>query len=89
MTSPLPFDLRQLQAFHAVVAAGSLTAGAEALHLSQPALSVTIAKLERRVGVPLLTRTARGVEATAAGRYLLDASTRILGAAEEAAVALT
>lgn len=84
----LPFDLRHLQAFQAVVGAGSLTAGAEVLHVSQPAVSATIGKLERSVGIPLLTRTARGVEPTVAGRYLLDASTRILGAAEETAVAL-
>ena len=84
----LPFDLRHLQAFQAAVAGGSLTAGADALHVSQPALSATIAGLERRVGVPLLVRTARGVTPTAAGRYLLDASSRIVGAAEETARAL-
>ncbi|PPL19461.1 LysR family transcriptional regulator [Microterricola pindariensis] len=72
-------DLRQLRYFAAVVEAGSLTAAAGRLHMSQPPLSVAIAKLEADVGVPLLVRTPRGVEPTSAGRFLLDASTRVLG----------
>lgn len=76
-------ELRQLRYFQAVVEAGSITAAAAQLHMSQPPLSVAISKLESLVGVPLLVRTARGVEPTSAGRYLLDASTRILGQVDD------
>ncbi|PUB32306.1 LysR family nitrogen assimilation transcriptional regulator [Promicromonospora sp. AC04] len=72
-------ELRQLRYFTTVVGAGSLTAAAAELHLSQPPLSVAIAKLEKEVGVPLLVRSPRGVEPTSAGHYLLDAASRLLG----------
>ncbi len=81
-------DLRQLRAFQTAVDAGSLTAAAQRLHLTQPSLSAAIGRLEAQLGVILLTRTARGVEPTAAGRYLLDASTRIFGEVEETERAL-
>lgn len=81
-------DLRQLRYFAAVVEAGSFTAAAAQLHLSQPPLSVAIAKLEADVGVPLLVRTSRGVEPTSAGRYLLDASSRVLGEVDDIVSAL-
>lgn len=72
-------ELRSLRYFAAVVEAGSLTAAAAELRLAQPSLSVTISKLETELGVQLLVRSPRGVEATGAGRYLLDASSRVLG----------
>ncbi|WP_167051775.1 LysR family transcriptional regulator [Salinibacterium sp. ZJ77] len=81
-------DLRQLRAFQTAVDAGSLTAAAQRLHLTQPSLSAAIGKLEAQLGVALLIRTSRGVEPTAAGRYLLDASTRIFGEVEETERAL-
>ncbi|UOE43300.1 LysR family transcriptional regulator [Agromyces larvae] len=76
-------ELRELRYFAAVVEAGSLTAAAARLHMSQPPLSVAIAKLETELGVRLLVRSSRGVEPTSAGRYLLDASTRVLGEVDE------
>ncbi len=81
-------ELRQLRYFTAVVEAGSFTAGATALHLSQPPLSVAIAKLEAELGLRLLVRTPRGVEPTSAGRYLLDASARLLGEVDDIVAAL-
>lgn len=71
-------ELRQLRYFQAVVKAGSLSAAALTLHVSQPPLSVAISKLEAELGVELLIRTPRGVEPTTAGGYLLDASSRLL-----------
>lgn len=71
-------EIRQLRYFQAVVKAGSLSAAALTLHLSQPPLSVAISKLEQELGVELLVRTPRGVEPTTAGGYLLDASSRLL-----------
>lgn len=81
-------ELRHLRYFAAVVEAGSLTAAAAQLHMSQPPLSVAVAKLERELGVPLLVRTPRGVEPTSAGRYLLDASSRILGDVDDVVATL-
>ncbi|MGC3992828.1 MAG: LysR family transcriptional regulator [Propionicimonas sp.] len=81
-------ELRHLRYFTAVVEAGSLTAAAGRLHISQPPLSVAIAKLEADVGVPLLVRTPRGVEPTDAGRYLMDAGTRVLGDVDDILSAL-
>ncbi|MDR2256033.1 MAG: LysR family transcriptional regulator [Arthrobacter sp.] len=75
-------ELRELRYFQAVVEAGSITAAAHALHMSQPPLSVAISKLEASLGVQLLVRTPRGVEPTSAGRHLLGASARVLGEVE-------
>ncbi len=74
-----PMELRHLRYFTAVVESGSFTAAAAQLHISQPPLSVAIAKLEAEAGVKLLERSHRGVEPTSAGRYLLDAASRVLG----------
>lgn len=76
-------ELRLLRYFAAVVEAGSLTAAASQLHMAQPSLSVAIGKLEAELGVPLLRRSPRGTEPTRAGRYLLDASSRLLGEIDE------
>jgi len=66
-------ELRHLRYFMAVAETGSLTAAAERrLHTSQPSLSRQIRDLEDQVGVELLTRGARGVELTAAGRAFFD-----------------
>lgn len=81
-------ELRHLRYFNAVVEAGSFTAAATRLHISQPPLSVAIANLEAELGVTLLTRTSRGVEPTSAGRYLLDASSRVLGEVDDLKSAL-
>ncbi len=66
-------ELRHLRYFVAVAEEGSLTVAAEQrLHTAQPSLSRQIRDLEIEVGVPLLTRNARGVELTDAGRAFLD-----------------
>ncbi|MEL5991793.1 LysR family transcriptional regulator [Microbacterium phosphatis] len=80
-------ELRQLRYFAAAVEAGSLTAAATRLHLSQPSLSAAIQRLETELGVPLLVRTPRGIEPTSAGRYLLTTSSRILGDLDDVAAA--
>src|SRR5260370_9525783 len=66
-------ELRHLRYFVAVAEAGSLTVAAgRKLHTSQPSLSRQIRDLEEEVGAQLLTRGARGIELTEAGRAFLD-----------------
>src|SRR3977135_2783159 len=66
-------ELRHLRYFVAVADAGSLTvAAARKLHTSQPSLSGQIRDLEKEIGAQLLTRGARGIELTPAGRVFLD-----------------
>ena len=66
-------ELRHLRYFVAVAEEGSLTVAAERrLHTAQPSLSRQIRDLEYEVGVPLMTRSVRGIELTAAGRAFLE-----------------
>lgn len=61
-------DLADIQAFAAVAELQSFRAAAEVIHLSQPAFSRRIDKLEEAPGVRLLDRTTRRVTLTAVGR---------------------
>jgi DNA-binding transcriptional LysR family regulator len=78
------FDLDQLRTFAAVAEAGSLSAAAPLLHLSQSTVSEQVRKLETRAGVPLFVRSKRGVEPTPAGSRLLDHARRIVALNEAA-----
>lgn len=62
------FDLNDLLAFRAVAQLGNFRKAAEAVHISQPAFSRRIDKLEQALGVRLLERTTRRVSLTAVGR---------------------
>lgn len=66
------FDLHQLQAFVAVAERGSFREAAEQIHLSAPALSRRVEKLESLLGARLFNRTTRNVELTSTGRTFLD-----------------
>src|SRR2546427_7611610 len=78
-------ELRHLRYFVAVAEAGSLTVAAEQrLHTSQPSLSRQIRDLEDEVGAELLTRRARGIELTPAGRAFLDHARLVLSQVEAA-----
>ncbi len=73
--------------FLGVVDTGSFSAAAEAVHRSQPRVSMHVAALEREAGVPLFDRSKRPVEPTEAGAVLAEharAILRQLGSAEEA-----
>ena len=63
-------DSRLLRHFLAVAECKSFTAAAEALHLTQPALTKSIRKLEQLLGVKLLERHHQGVEPTPFGEAL-------------------
>ncbi|MFF9915655.1 LysR family transcriptional regulator [Streptomyces sp. NPDC013457] len=78
-------SLRQLEYLVAVTDHASFTRAAEALHVTQPALSHQVRALEREVGTPLLERLPRAVQPTAAGRAML---THARLATEEAAAAI-
>src|SRR6267143_1417398 len=81
-------ELRHLRYFVAVADAGNLTVAAQrTLHTSQPSLSRQIRDLEDEVGTPLLTRRARGVDLTPAGRAFLDHARSVLSQVEAASEA--
>ncbi|MEU8523990.1 MULTISPECIES: LysR family transcriptional regulator [Streptomyces] len=71
-------DLRDLELLAATAESGSLTAAAETLYVSQPALSQRLTRLEDRLGMPLFDRTGRGLVPNAAGRRLLVAARHVL-----------
>ena len=65
-----PITLRQLHALLAISDAGSISAAARELKVTQPVLSRIIGQLERSSGVSLVSRSARGTALTAAGQNL-------------------
>src|SRR5437879_6141941 len=78
-------ELRHLRYFVAVAEEGSLTVAAERrLHTAQPSLSRQIRDLEYEVGAQLMTRSARGIALTAAGRVFLDHARLALAQVEAA-----
>jgi DNA-binding transcriptional LysR family regulator len=81
-------QLDWLRAFVAAVDTGSLTAAGRQVHRSQSALSMQIAKLEQAVGRPVLVRTPRRLDVTAAGQELLAHARRIVAAHDEAVQAM-
>ncbi|WP_341887632.1 LysR substrate-binding domain-containing protein [Variovorax sp. YR752] len=78
------FDLEQLRTLVAVADAGSLTAAAPRVYLSQSSVSEQIRKLEERAGQSLLTRSKAGVAPTEAGMRLLGHARRLLALSDEA-----
>ena len=62
------FDLHDLQAFSAAAELGNFRKAAEAVHISQPAFSRRIDKLENALGVKLIDRSTRSMNLTGVGR---------------------
>jgi DNA-binding transcriptional LysR family regulator len=77
-----------LQAFVAVVEAGSFTAAAERLDSTKSAVSRRVSRLEERLGVQLLRRTTRVLNLTETGQSFYDHSARILADLDEAEAAV-
>jgi DNA-binding transcriptional LysR family regulator len=71
-------DIATLKAFIAVAEAGSFSAAAEQLFLTQPAVSKRVATLETELGARLFDRIGRAVTLTEAGRALLPRAKNIL-----------
>lgn len=79
----LPFELRSLEIFLAVCAAGSMAAAARQLRLTQPAISLAIAELERRTGSLLFDRAVRPLGLTPAGGLLRQRAAVLIADARE------
>ncbi|MDB3935171.1 LysR family transcriptional regulator [Granulosicoccus sp.] len=73
-----PVSINQVIAFSAVARTGSFAEAAIQLHLSQPALSIAIKKLEQSLGGKLLTRTTRSVALTPEGKAFYPVVRRLL-----------
>jgi DNA-binding transcriptional LysR family regulator len=67
-------SLRQLRAFAATIRNGSVTAAAQELCVTPPAVTTQLKILERSVGAPIYTRDREGLEATPIGLEILEAA---------------
>jgi DNA-binding transcriptional LysR family regulator len=76
-------DTRQLAAFCAVVERRSFSQAAERLGVTQPAVSLQVRALEKRLGTQLLDRSGRRVEPTEAGWRLFRGAQRLLSLEEQ------
>ncbi|MFF3327018.1 LysR family transcriptional regulator [Streptomyces sp. NPDC002889] len=77
-------DLRDLELLEAMAEAGSLTAAAERLYVSQPALSQRLTRMEDRLGMRLFDRQGRRLVPNAAGRRMLVAAHQVLAELQSA-----
>jgi molybdate transport repressor ModE-like protein len=75
--NPHDLDLRLLRSFLAVAQCGKVSTAAKHLHLSQPAVTAHLRRLEEIVGKPLVSRSTRGVRLTTHGHALRTFSTEI------------
>lgn len=76
-------EIHQLKTFVAVAREGSITRASERLYLSQPAVSAHIKAIEETLGLPLFSRTPRGMVLTSDGERLLTKAEQTLGAHRE------
>src|SRR5437764_2161688 len=76
-------ETRQLQAFCEVVERKSFSQAAERLGVTQPAVSLQVRSLEKRLGTQLLDRSGRRVEPTEAGLRLYRGAQRLLALEEQ------
>lgn len=70
--------IQQLKLFEAVSRLGGYTRAAEELHLTQPAVSIQIKRLESQAGIPLIEQVGKKIFLTAAGKVMYQASVDIL-----------
>ncbi len=84
----LSLTLRQLQVFEAVARHRSYTRAAEALYLTQPAVSMQVRQLEQQVGLALFEHVGRRLYLTAAGEEVLRLARSVLQQVGEAEAAI-
>jgi DNA-binding transcriptional LysR family regulator len=80
----MDFDRRQLSAFLAIATHGSLGRAAEVLHVTQPALSRIVKRLEDQIGAALFERNSKGMLLTPVGATLLPHAALMARVAETA-----
>ena len=71
-------DFQNLQTFATVISEGSMTAAANKLAITQPAVSQQIRQLEKDLGVKLLSRSSRKIKLTIQGQIFYESSNKIL-----------
>ena len=81
-------NLSQLQTFVTVVAEGSMTAAADKLYLTQPAVSQQMKNLEDELGVELITRGSKQIKMTAQGEVLYDHAKKILSLVQQTEISI-
>lgn len=81
-------NLHQLSTFVTVIAEGSMTAAADKLYLTQPAVSQQIRNLEEELGMELLVRGVRQIKATPQGEILFEHAKRLLQQVQQAEIAV-
>lgn len=81
-------NLSQLQTFVTVASEGSMTAAADKLYLTQPAVSQQMKNLEDELGVELIVRGAKQIKMTAQGEVLYDHAKKILSLVQQAEVSI-
>lgn len=80
----MTMNLSHLRTFHAVASEGGYSKAALSLGVAQPTLSLQVRALEERYDVKLFEKRGRGVQLTGFGRDLLDITSRVFGAVDEA-----
>ncbi|RUL50346.1 LysR family transcriptional regulator [Lysinibacillus antri] len=76
-------NLHTLRIFTNVAKLGSITEAANLLHISQPAVTAQIRKLERELGVKLITGKGRGIQLTSEGEFLYEQGLRLFQLEEQ------
>ena len=76
-------ELRQIRQLIAIVETGSYRAAAERLHIAQPALSVSIRKMEQAIGATMLLRDSRGARLTESGAAFLHDARHAVALADQ------
>jgi DNA-binding transcriptional LysR family regulator len=82
-------ELRHLRCFLAIIDEGNITRAAQSLHMSQPALSRTLAQLERDVAVRLIDRSTHHLTVTEAGNALAASAREALQRLDEALLSVS
>jgi DNA-binding transcriptional LysR family regulator len=72
------YTLHQLKIFHKIAEVGSITKAAEELHLTQPAVSIQLKKLQEQIEIPLTEVIGRKIHITDFGRKMAEVSAKII-----------
>lgn len=83
LSPALPFDLRSLEIFLAVCESGAMSSAARALGLTQPAVSLAIGDLEKKLGFDLFDRSVRPLAVTVAGGLLRQRAGALIAEARQ------